>query len=70
VDRSELLDNLKTYGQHLLVTKEAKPGDLASGMGMALLALVELLKAESHAAVSPEPPAEGSQPFKAKASRW
>lgn len=70
MDRSELLDNLKTYGQHLLVTDDAKPSDLASGMGMALLALAELLKVDSHAAVSPEPPAEGGQAFKAKASRW
>jgi hypothetical protein len=70
VDRSELLDNLKTYGQHLLVTHDAKPSDLATGMGMALLALAELLMAGSQAAMSPEPPADGGPGFKAKASRW
>lgn len=70
VDRTELLDNLNTYGQHLVVSKDASAADLATGMGMALLALTELLKAGSPAAEQAGPSVDGGHAFKAKATRW
>jgi hypothetical protein len=72
MDKAKLLGDLESLGERLIVAKYASADDMATGMGTALLALAELLRAEPQAAVQAQaPPAPGSDAgFKAKSSRW
>jgi hypothetical protein len=68
METSELLQSLKSQGQRL-IGESARPDDLAKGMGLALLALEELLRPDgSSEAADTVQTAAGT--FKAKANRW
>ena len=65
MDRLELIDNLNSYGRRLN-TESVAPEELAKGVGLALLALAELMRGTpAEDALNPAP-----ESFKAKASRW
>jgi hypothetical protein len=74
MDRSQLLAELRGHGNHLNITRSEKPGDLAKGLGLLLLALEQLLSAESPRAARPvehlaaEPPAQPPEPT--SRARW
>jgi hypothetical protein len=68
MDRGKLLGDLEALGARLVAGKDTSAVDLAAGMGMALLALAELLKLETQA--EPQSGPAASTGFKAKSSRW
>jgi hypothetical protein len=67
MDTTELLEQLDSCGNKLS-TELANPADIAKGVGLALLALSDLIKVASANAT----PGMPTQPtgFNAKASRW
>jgi len=65
MDRIELIDKLNSYGRRLN-TESVLPEELAKGVGLALLALAELMRGTpAEDASNPAP-----KSFKAKANRW
>lgn len=65
MDRLELIDNLNSCGRRLN-TESVAPEELAKGIGLALLALAELMRGTpAEDASNPAP-----ESFKAKANRW
>jgi hypothetical protein len=70
MDRSQLLAELRGHGNHLNITRSERPGDLAKGLGLLMLALEQLLSAESphaersvdHAAAEPPAAPPGPTP--------
>jgi hypothetical protein len=74
MDRSQLLAELRGHGNHLNITRSERPGDLAKGLGLLLLAFEQLLSAESAHAERPvdyqaaEPLAQSPEPT--SRSKW
>ena len=68
VDASDLLETLKLHGERL-TRSEPNSADIAKGLGLALLALEQLLRSGQAGSAAPAAgkPADG---FKSKASRW
>ena len=67
MDRSQLLAELRGHGNHLNITRSERPGDLAKGLGLLLLAFEQLMSPApyveepvEHSAT--EPPAAPSRP--------
>ena len=66
MDRTELIDNLNSYGRRL-ATESIAADEMAKGLGLGLLALSELIREMS----SDDPSvASAASPFKAKSNRW
>ncbi|MFL5238596.1 MAG: hypothetical protein ACJ8EL_13515 [Rhizomicrobium sp.] len=68
MDRNQLLAELRGHGNHLNITRSERPGDLAKGLGLLLLAFEQLLSGEApHAEqavehLAAEPPAQPPEP--------
>jgi hypothetical protein len=67
MEKTELLESLDTYG-HRLSAGEAVPNDVTKALGLALLALNQLMKGPSISDI-PSAPNQGAA-FKAKGNRW
>ena len=65
MDKAELVQNLENYGRRL-TTQSVESGDMAKGIGFALLALSELMRGTPDDVSSDTAP----ESFKAKANRW
>ena len=71
MDTTELPETLSAFGQHLVEIKEASADDVATGVGMALLGLAELLKiARENVKHLDDKAPDAGMTFKAKANRW
>jgi hypothetical protein len=69
MDTSELLQSINAQG-HKLMAGNAMPDDMARGLGLALLALEELLKPTAAKEPLSAAPETAAPAFKAKSSRW
>ena len=67
MDTTELLERLNSCGCHLTAEAETRD-ELANGVGLALIALGELIKGAAGSDI-PSPAAHGLA-FKAKSNRW